>query len=81
MRYPLRHMPVHQRIDPLLQKLYCLPSQKECARGMAGIFIGVAQDVILYRNGIGSMGSPAWRTSKWRWGPVESPVEPTAAMG
>jgi hypothetical protein len=29
-------------------------------------------------------GSKAWpflRTSKWRWGPVERPVDPTHAMG
>ena len=31
--------------------------------------------------GIGSIGVPRWRTSKWRCGPVECPVEPTAPIG
>ena len=27
------------------------------------------------------MGVFWYRTSKWQWGPVDRPVEPTAAMG
>ena len=29
-------------------------------------------------SGTGSIGTPRRRTSKWRWGPVEMPVEPTS---